>query len=106
MARFQGHVAVFSNEIMKIEEKVALCSIKHHKDSHIKLDEDACKDCETRICIKACPANLFAIEPESGKLIVDHTGCLECGSCMVICPLKAVTWDYPEPGFGIYYRQG
>lgn len=90
----------------KIEEKIALCSIKEHKESHIKVDENACIECETKICIKSCPAHLYTIESESGKLVVDHTGCLECGTCMIICPFGAVEWSYPEPGFGIYYRYG
>lgn len=99
-------MAVNKAGIMKIEDKVALCSIKHHEDSHIQLDEEACKICETKICVISCPAHLYTIEPESGKLKVDHTGCLECGTCLIICPKKAVTWKYPEPGFGIYYRYG
>lgn len=106
MAGYQGYVAFYKDGIMKIEEKVALCAIKHHEESHIKVDEDACKRCETKICVRSCPAHLYTIEPETGELKVDHTGCLECGTCLIICPLKAVTWTYPQPGFGIYYRYG
>ncbi len=99
-------MAFHTDGIMKIEEKVALCSIKHHEESHIRLDEEKCNGCETRVCIIACPAHLFTIEPESGKLKVDHTGCLECGTCLIVCPFNAVSWEYPEAGFGIYYRFG
>jgi len=91
---------------MKIEDKVALCAIKHNEVSHITLNEEKCKICETKVCVRACPAHLYTIEPETGKLQVDHTGCLECGTCLIICPSKAVTWVYPEPDFGIYYRYG
>ena len=91
---------------MKVEDKVALCAIKHHEKSHIQLDADACRGCDTRICLKACPAHLYTMEPDSGEVKVEHTGCLECGTCMVICPLQAVDWRYPEPGFGISYRHG
>jgi len=91
---------------MKIEEKVALNAVKHHEESHIYVDKEACKRCESKICVRACPAHLYSIEPETGKLQVDHTGCLECGTCLIICPMQAVTWIYPEPGFGIYFRYG
>ena len=99
-------MAFYSYGIMKIEDKVALCSIKNHKDSHIRIDEYICKKCETKICIRSCPAHLYTIEPETKKLTVDHSGCLECGTCMIICPLGAVTWTYPIAGYGIYYRYG
>ncbi len=91
---------------MKVEEKVALNAIKHSGESHIVLDKDICEKCETTVCIRACPAGLYALEPESQKIIVDHTGCLECGTCLIICPHGGVTWTYPEPGFGIRYRHG
>jgi ferredoxin like protein len=91
---------------MKIEEKIALNSIKHDAKSHIEINKELCRTCEPRICLRACPAELYTIEPESGEVTVDYTGCLECGTCLVICPLKAVAWNYPEPGFGIRYRYG
>ena len=50
---------------MKVEEKVALCAIKHAELSHIRLE-----------------------------------------ACMIVCPLGAVTWEYPPGGFGIRYRYG
>lgn len=91
---------------MNVEDKIALCAIKHHEESHIQLDQDKCRDCETRVCVKACPGHLYSLEDESELMKVDHSGCLECGTCFVICPLRAVTWKRPEPGYGIRYRYG
>ncbi len=91
---------------MKVEEKVAKNAIKHHSETHIVLDERACESCETKICIRACPAGLYEIEPSTKKIIVDYAGCLECGTCMIICPPGGVDWKYPEPGYGIRYRHG
>ena len=91
---------------MKIEDKVALCSIKHHDKSHIEIDTNACPRCTTKICVRACPAHLYTLDPESGVAKVDHTGCLECGTCLIICPLRAIRWQYPDAGFGICYRYG
>lgn len=89
---------------MEIEEKTALCSIKQHPESHIRLDQSICAGCQRRICCRACPAHLYTFEDGSMKL--DHSGCLECGTCLVICPLGAINWGYPEQGFGIHYRFG
>jgi len=106
MAGIQRPLETSEDGRMKIEEKVALCSIKHDTRSHIELDEEECGRCRTKPCTRACPAHLYTIEPDSGKVIVDHTGCLECGTCMIVCPAHTVEWKYPEAGFGIYYRQG
>ena len=43
---------------------------------------------------------------ETGQMQLEHAGCLECGSCLVICPLGAVSWNLPPPGFGVHYRYG
>jgi ferredoxin like protein len=91
---------------MKVEEKVALCAIKHDERSHIELDPAACARCSTRICLRACPAHLYTLEAETSQIKLDHTGCLECGTCFIICPLHAVRWRYPEGAFGIRYRYG
>jgi ferredoxin like protein len=97
-------VASDEDVIMKVEEKVALCAIKHHEESHIQLDSSSCARCQTKICIRACPAHLYTLEQNQVK--VDHAGCLECGTCLVVCPLGAVSWKYPQGGFGIRYRYG
>ena len=91
---------------MKVEEKIALNAIKHHAESHITLNKEVCGVCENKVCLRACPAELYTLEPETGEVIVDHSGCLECGTCMIICSRGGVSWHYPEPGFGIRYRYG
>lgn len=91
---------------MKVEEKIALCAIKHSETSHIELDQSECPNCATKICVKACPAGLYTHEPELDEIKIDHSGCLECGTCFIICPVGAVAWRAPDPGFGIRYRYG
>jgi ferredoxin like protein len=49
--------------------------------------------------INACPAGLFSLTP-------DH-GCLECGTCRLLCDESTLQqWRYPPSGFGITYRFG
>jgi len=91
---------------MKIEDKIALCAIKHHPESHIRLDQATCKRCTERLCVRACPGQLYEVDPDTNEVRVEHTGCLECGTCLVVCPHGAVTWSYPQPGHGIRYRHG
>ena len=91
---------------MNVQEKIAKNAIKQGKTSHIELNEDSCATCNNRICLRACPAELYTVEPDSGKVLVDYSGCLECGTCLIICPEGSVRWHYPEAGFGIRYRFG
>ena len=56
--------------------------------------------------ISACPAGLFSLTPEGG-LRVDYHGCLECGTCRLLCDESTLQqWRYPPSGFGITYRFG
>lgn len=58
------------------------------------------------LLIKTCPAGLFSLTPE-GELRVDFRGCLECGTCRLLCDEKTLQqWRYPASSFGITYRFG
>ncbi|MDH7479765.1 MAG: ferredoxin family protein, partial [Syntrophomonadaceae bacterium] len=44
---------------------------------------------------------------KDGEISFDCAGCLECGTCRVVCPRPgAIEWNYPRGGFGIVYRYG
>lgn len=91
---------------MKVEQKLVVNSIKNAKESHILLSQEVCRDCEEKPCIIVCPAHLYAKSEETGEMTVEFAGCLECGTCLVACHRKAVSWTYPEGGFGVQYRYG
>jgi ferredoxin like protein len=91
---------------MKVQDKVALDAIKAHKESHIEVNQEACRACDRRVCLAVCPAELYSLDEGSGLIKIEHAGCLECGTCLVVCEKGAITWRYPEPGFGIRYRHG
>ncbi len=91
---------------MKIEEKIAVNAIKNDKESHIKLDQGKCAKCAERWCIRVCPAHLYAVSEETGEVVVEYAGCLECGTCKIVCTHGSVSWDYPKGGFGVQYRFG
>lgn len=88
----------------KIEEKLAVNKFDVDKEVHIRIKEDKCLECEEHPCLYACPAGCF-------KFVEDHItfsyeGCLECGTCRIICAFDALVWTYPRPGFGICYEYG
>ena len=84
-----------------------LFRVRYKVDSnnpHIKLDTASCKQCDNKVCLRVCPAEVFTIEDD--EITVAYQGCLECGTCRVSCPMGAIQWNYPRGGFGVYFRFG
>jgi len=91
---------------MKIEEKLTVNAIKNDRESHIKLDQKICDTCKERYCIYACPAHLYSFSKETSEMTVEYAGCLECGTCKIVCVYNSVSWEYPKGEFGVQYRCG
>ncbi|MFH1436605.1 MAG: 4Fe-4S dicluster domain-containing protein [Pseudomonadota bacterium] len=90
---------------MKIEDKIALNFFRSADEPHIRPDAENCRKCEVKPCIYVCPANLYKYEKEANEVKVEVSGCLECGSCQLVCPHE-LDWTYPEGRFGVQYRCG
>ena len=90
----------------KIEEKIACNAIKNDKESHIKLRQDICKTCQEHFCVYACPGHLYSLNEETGEMVVEYAGCLECGTCKIACIYGSVSWEYPGGEYGVRYRYG
>jgi len=73
-------------------------------EPHIVVDSKKCLRCDTKPCINLCPAGCFTLLGD--KILFSYEGCLECGTCRVVCPQGAVSWNYPVSGKGIHYRFG
>jgi len=89
---------------LSIEERLSLNVFNVDKESHIVVDTSKCKTCEIKPCLYVCPADLYKLE--EGEIVFNHEGCLECGSCRVVCPQGAIQWNYPRGGFGVQFRYG
>ncbi|PUA30994.1 MAG: 4Fe-4S ferredoxin [Candidatus Terraquivivens tikiterensis] len=71
---------------------------------HIIVDSEKCAGCADKACTYLCPGGCFTLL--AGKVLYSYEGCLECGTCRVVCPKGAVTWNYPLSGRGVQYRFG
>ncbi len=72
--------------------------------AHISIDPAVCRACPHHACVSACPASLFSCGSDA-EMHFDHAGCLECGTCRVVCtPGGIVRWTYPHSGFGVVFR--
>ena len=87
-----------------VEDKLAVNRYTIDRDVHIKVDPEICKTCEKHYCVPACPAQCFKLT--NGNITFSFEGCLECGSCRIVCPGGAVDWTLPRAGFGISYQYG
>ena len=73
---------------------------------HIEIIHDYPDMKEKMKLVKACPAGLYTLN-DDGTLAFDYAGCVECGTCRVLCGKTIVTkWEYPDDTKGIEFRQG
>ncbi len=70
---------------------------------HIEVDAARCSESGAHPCLAFCPSGCFTAD-EQGRVSYYYVGCLECGSCLIVCDRDAVRWNYPRGGFGISYR--
>lgn len=72
-------------------------------DSHIRVNVEICRSCESKPCIAVCPAGTYEAQPD-GTIVAHYERCLECGAALVACPYGAIAFKWPEKG--ISYRYG
>lgn len=97
----------FVAPMLNVEEK--LFQNRYRVDTgrpHIAVrDAKTCVSCGGKACTVCCPAGCWRIDDSGGiELVVD--GCLECGTCRLICDQNNVDWNYPRGGFGILFKFG
>lgn len=74
-------------------------------EAHIELVDSPDLN-EFKKLVVACPAGLYKID-DNNNLKFDYAGCLECGTCRILCGKTILKkWDYPNGTFGIEYRYG
>ncbi len=74
------------------------------EEPHIVVDYEKCSHCKEKPCVYLCPAGCFTMLGD--KILFSYEGCVECGTCRVVCPMKAIDWNHPRSGRGIHFRYG
>ena len=91
---------------VNVDEYLAIDKYEVDEESaHIELVDDP--DIEEFLkLVRVCPAALYKID-EDGGLSFDYAGCLEFGTCRILCSRTIVErWEYPQPTMGVEYRYG
>jgi len=81
--------SIRSKQILKVLEAACDgCSIQR-----IQITDNCC-NCMAKNCMSACKFDAISIG--SNKAVIDHDKCVECGSCVKVCPFNAII-DTPQP---------
>ena len=69
-----------------IEKKLALNVYNVDRSrAHIRIiDRDVCLQCVRQQCINCCHSNCYGPH-EDGRVIFSYEGCVECGTCRIVC---------------------
>ena len=87
-----------------VDAKLGLDVFKLDTEPHIEIDHEVCRTkCVRKVCLTVCPADLYELNDE-GDIVVNWEGCLECGTCLLCCEPKALSWKYPRGEYGVQYR--
>jgi len=91
---------------VNVDEKLSLNKYEvDEANAHIILKEDI-DNAEFDKLVLACPAALYKRD-EDGRKVFDYAGCLECGTCRVLCGETILEkWSFPGPTMGVEYRWG
>ncbi|MDD5168295.1 MAG: 4Fe-4S dicluster domain-containing protein [Syntrophales bacterium] len=88
-----------------LKAKLGLDVFKPAGKPHITIKSGKEKDPRLKRMVNVCPAGLYS-EGEAGAVILTIDGCLECGTCRLICGTDVLEWRYPEGGTGVQFRYG
>ena len=91
---------------VNVDELIAVNKYEvDEENAHIELAEDPDME-EFKKLVRVCPAALYKIN-EDGTTSFDYAGCLECGTCRIVCGDTIIKkWTNPGPTMGVEYRFG
>ena len=94
--------------VLNIDGYLAANKYEVDPEPHIVLrgGAAACDPAEFDKLMLACPAALYRRD-ERGVQSFDYSGCLECGTCRILCGGTIIeAWRNPSAGCGVEYRLG
>lgn len=91
-----------------VTEKLAVNKFAVHEGHpHIVVHTEHLDADTIKALTVGCPAGLYTLDDKQ-RLFFEVAGCLECGTCRVLCAHlpDALEWNHPEASFGVQYRFG
>lgn len=92
---------------VNVDEKLGINKFYvDEENAHIVLKQGDIDMKEFHKLVLACPAGLYKID-ENNDIHFDYAGCLECGTCRVLCGSTILEkWEFPVGTLGIEFRCG
>ena len=92
---------------VNVDEKLSIDKFNvDEENAHIVLKQVDIDAKEFHKLVLACPAGLYRVS-ENGNFIFDYVGCLECGTCRVLCGRTILEkWEFPTGTMGVEFRFG
>ena len=102
----KGATALSQNATVNVDIKLSVNKF-HVDEGHPHIILAANPDInEFRKINESLPAGLYK-QDDAGNIHFDSAGCLECGTCRVLCGNTILEqWQYPAGTFGIDFRYG
>ena len=73
---------------------------------HITVTAHETPSANLKAMLTACPARCYALN-DQGQVEVTVDGCIECGTCRVLCEEGGdIVWNYPRGGYGVLFKFG
>lgn len=74
--------------------------------SHIRVKPHTTPSKALLSLTRVCPAHCYDVN-DRGQVEITADGCLECGTCRVLCAESGdIEWSYPRGGFGVLFKFG
>lgn len=91
---------------LNVDEKLGLNKFYvDEENAHIVLKANPDKN-EFQKLVIACPAGLYKMD-DKGAIQFDYAGCVECGTCRVLCGSTILEkWEFPVGTLGVEFRWG
>ena len=93
------------NDAINLKAKLGLNVFKESPRFHIEIKLGKEDDPSLMKAILICPAGLYSVGSD-GRVELSQDGCLECGTCKIVCGDEVLSWNYPEGATGVQYRFG
>ncbi len=93
----------------KVEEKLYQNRyLVDEGNPHIQIkNPEICKTVCKQPCTFCCPAGCYVRDEDTGAVVLTTDGCLECGTCRVICSdHDNLSWEWPRGGYGVLFKFG
>lgn len=88
-----------------VEDKLALDKFQVDEANPHIVVVDAPDLTEFQKLVLACPAGLYKRTDDGIRF--DYAGCLECGTCRVLCGHTVLAkWEFPAGAMGVEFRYG